>query len=301
VRSQIIGAVANCYYAISSARAQLYLQRETAEKWEKSVQIMKDMKEAGSTTEAAVVQSEAQYYSILASITDIETSIDQLNSTLSLLLNVMPQNWEIAAGRSLELPCSLQNGVPMSALAQRPDIRAKERAVAVAYYATNSARAAFYPSLTITATGGFTNSFGTIIKNPGDWFANIAGSLTAPLFSRGQNIARLKATKAQQQQAMNSFEYSILSASAEVSDALTAYNNCTAKRSLLDTQVQYMSRAVDVTETLFANSAATYSTTYLEVLTAQQSLLSAQMGYISCGLSRTQAIINLYQSLGGGR
>jgi outer membrane protein TolC len=86
-----------------------------------------------------------------------------------------------------------------------------------------------------------------------------------------------------------------------VSDALTAYNNCTAKRSLLDTQVQYMSRAVDVTETLFANSAATYSTTYLEVLTAQQSLLSAQMGYISCGLSRTQAIINLYQSLGGGR
>jgi outer membrane protein TolC len=201
----------------------------------------------------------------------------------------------------VSLPTEFSAGVPMQALASRPDVRASERAVAIAYYATNSARAAFYPSLNITATGGFTNSFGSVIMNPGKWFYNLAGSLTAPLFSRGQNIARLKAAKAQQEQAMNNFEYSVMNAAAEVSNALTAYGNATEKEELYNTQVGYMAQAVDITETLFKNSATSYNTTYLEVLTAQQNLLSAQMGYISCRLARSQAIINLYQSLGGGR
>jgi NodT family efflux transporter outer membrane factor (OMF) lipoprotein len=301
VRSQIIGGVANCYYAISSLEAQLELQQRTAETWRQSVDVMKSLKEAGSTTEAAVVQSSAQYYGILGSIKDLETSIDEAHNTLSLLVGTMPQHWSIPSGQMLTLPTEFSAGVPMQALASRPDVRASERAVAIAYYATNSARAAFYPSLNITATGGFTNSFGSVIMNPGKWFYTLAGSLTAPLFSRGQNIARLKAAKAQQEQAMNNFEYSVMNAAAEVSNALTAYGNATEKQELYNTQVDYMSQAVDITETLFKNSATSYNTTYLEVLTAQQNLLSAQMGYISCRLARSQAIINLYQSLGGGR
>lgn len=301
VRSQIIGGVANCYYAISALEGQLELQRATAAIWEKSVQTMKDMKEAGGTTEAAVVQSAAQYESILASITDLETSLAEANSTLSLLVGVMPQTWAIPPSQGLVLPEQFNAGVPMQALANRPDVRAGERSVAIAYYATNSARAAFYPSLSISPTGGFANSFGTMIINPGKWFINLAAQLTAPLFARGQNIARLKATKAQQQQAMNTFEHTLMSASSEVANALINYNNISRKEEHLVKQVGYMEQAVDITETLFLNSATNYNTTYLEVLTAQQNLLSVQMGYLNCRLARSQAVINLYQSLGGGR
>lgn len=300
VRSQIIGGVANLYYAISTLNAQLELQRETAKSWAESVEAMKAIKEAGGTTEAAVVQSTAQYYSILASIRDLETSIEQSNTSLSLLLGVMPQSWSIQPGLAIELPADFNAGVPMVALANRPDVRAQERQLAIAYYTTNSARAAFYPSLSISANGGFTNSLGNMIFNPGKWFVNLAGQLAAPLFARGQNIARLKATKAQQEQAMNTFEYTVMKASGEVSNALTSYANTSAKEDLLRKQVDYMTQAVDITETLFMNSATNYNTTYLEVLTAQQNLLGTQMGLLNCGLARSQAVINLYQSLGGG-
>ncbi len=303
VRSQIIGGVANCYYAISAIEGQLELQRATAKSWAQSVEIMKAMKEAGSpgVTEGAVVQSAAQYQSILASITDLETSLHEANNTLSLLVGVMPQTWEIPAARSVALPAEFNTGVPMSALANRPDVRAQEKALAIAFYATNSARAAFYPSLSISPTGGFTNSLGSAIFNPGKWFLNLAGQLTAPLFSRGQNIARLKAAKAQQQQSMNSFEYTLMKASGEVGSALVTYNNAMTKEAHLASQVELMTQAVDITETLFRNSASTYNTTYLEVLTAQQNLLGAQMNFINCQLTRSRAVINLYQSLGGGR
>ncbi len=301
VRSQIIGGVANCYYAISSIEAQLELQRQTASNWEKSVQMMKDIWEAGNTTAAAVVQSQAQYESILASIADLETSLHEMNTTLSLLVGVMPQTWAIPAAQGVTLPAEFNAGVPMVALANRPDVRAQERSLAVAYYATNSARAAFYPSLSISPVGGFTNSFGTTIMNPGKWFFNLAAQLTAPLFARGQNIARLKATKAQQEQSMNTFEYTLMKASGEVGSALVTYNNALTKEQHLASQVEYMTQAVDITETLFLNSATNYNTTYLEVITAQQNLLGAQMNFLNCQLARSQAVINLYQSLGGGR
>ncbi len=301
VRSQIIGGVANCYYAISALNGQLALQRETANIWANSVQMMEDMWEAGNTTAAAVVQSKAQYESILASISELETALHEANNSLSLIVGVMPQAWEIPAAQSVALPAQFNAGVPMTALANRPDVRAQEKSLAVAFYATNSARAAFYPQLSISATGGFTNSLGNMILNPGEWFLNLAGQLTAPLFARGQNIARLKAAKAQQQQSLNSFEYTIMKASAEVGSALVTYNNAVAKEGHLKSQVEYMAQAVDITETLFRNSATNYNTTYLEVLTAQQSLLGAQMNFINCQLARSQAVINLYQSLGGGR
>ncbi|MCM1449274.1 MAG: TolC family protein [Clostridiales bacterium] len=297
VRSQIIGGVANCYYSIAVLKAQLELNRTTAQIWERNVQVMKEYKEAGRTNEAAVMQADANYRSVLASITDLETSLHHANNTMSLLLKSKPAEWAVTAAPSLELPRAFESGVPMSQLAARPDIKASELAVAVAYYNTNSARAAFYPGLTITANYGFTNSFGSFIKNPGDWIASLAGSLTAPIFMRGQNIARLKATKAQQQQAMNNFEYALLSASAEVSTALTTYDNYCEKAAILAVQVDDLIKATDYTGELFKTDGATY----LEVLTAQSSLLSAQMSQLSCELARAQAVINLYQSLGGGR
>lgn len=298
VRSQIIGAVASCYYTIAVLQSQLNLSRQTAELWKQSVQTMRDFKQAGRVTEAAVVQSEAQYYSILASITDLETSLDKANNSMSLLLNEAPATWEIPATARMEVPQILRDGVAMRELAMRPDVRAAEEGLATAYYATNSARAAFYPGITITSNGGFTNLLGSFIKNPGDWFIQLAGSLTAPLFSRGQNIARLKGAKAQQQQAMNNFEHTLLSAAAEVNNYCVALDKTASKTAYLTEQVKNLEEAVEATNLLLAYDG---KTTYLEVLTAQSSLLNAQISLLSTELAREQALINLYQSLGGGR
>lgn len=296
-RSQLIAAVANTYYGIAALRSQLNLYRETAELWKESVGVMENMKEAGRTTEAAVVQSRANYYNILGGITDLEVSLEKLNNTMSLLLNVMPQDWPISADATLALPVKLGQGVPMSTLACRPDVRVAEQRLAVAFYATNSARAAFYPGLTLSVNGGYTNLLGGFIQNPGDWFYQLAGSLTAPIFARGQNIARLKGAKLQQEQALNNFEYTLLSAAGEVLNGLTIYAKADEKAAFIDQQVANLEKSVEYTNDLllYANG------TYLEVLTAQQSLLSAQMARINNQLARTQAIVNLYQSMGGGR
>lgn len=296
-RSQIISAVAGTYYAIAAINSQLELSRSTAMSWGESVETMKNLKVAGRVTEAAVVQSTANYYSIQASITDLEVQREQLNNTMSLLLNELPHDWNIITTLDFKAPAIVRSAIPMAELAARPDVAAAEQGLAAAYYATNSARAAFYPGLSITANGGFTNLLGSFVKNPGDWFYQLAGSLVAPIFSRGQNIANLEASKARQKQAFNNFEYALLNASAEVSDALTVYEKSAEKERLLVEQVANLEKSVEYTQDLLQ-----YSTgTYLEVLTAQQGLLAAQTSYIASRLSQVRAIINLYQALGGGR
>ncbi len=299
VRSQIIASVANCYYAIAALESQLQVSTSTAELWSQSVSTMKDLKESGKVTEVAVVQSEAQYYGILGSITDIKVNLDEMYNTMSLLLNKMPQKWSISPDAALNVPVIMRESVPMIELAARPDVAAAERNLAVAYYSTNSARSAFYPGLNITANGGFTNLLGSMIVNPGEFFLNLAGSLTAPLFSRGANISRLEAAKAQQKQAMNSFEYTLMSASAEVSNAMTLYEMSVEKQKMLDKQAEKLTLAVDYTQELLR--LGSYHTTYLDVLTAQQNLLSAQIASIAARNNQNRALVNLYQSLGGGR
>ena len=298
VRSQIISGVAQCYYTIASLESQLALLKETAKLWNESVTVMRNLKEAGRLREDAVVQSQAAYYSVEASLTDIETALVQANNSMSLLMNTMPVRWTISPDAALNLPALQRAAIPMTELAARPDVRAAEMQLAVAYYATSSARAAFYPSLNITANGGFTNLLGSFIKNPGDWFVQLAGQLTAPLFSRGMNIARLEAAKASQQQALNNFEYTLMSAAADVSNAMSVFETSQQKQQWLAMQVESYQKAVDITNELLLFDG---STTYLEVLTAQRNLLSAQTAQITTNLTAAQAIINLYQNLGGGR
>jgi multidrug efflux system outer membrane protein len=191
----------------------------------------------------------------------------------------------------------MAEGIPMQYIAARPDVKAAEQSFAMAYYSTNVARSAFYPNIVISANGGFTNLLGSIIQNPGVWFYQLAASLTQPLFQNGKNIANLKAAKAQQEQALNTFEYTVLSASSEVSDALVAYNKNRQRVKMLQEQVNNLEKAVEYNNDLLTLGTATY----LEVLTAQQSLLSAQLSELQCELQISQSAINLYQALGGGR
>ncbi|MEZ3532975.1 MAG: TolC family protein [Muribaculaceae bacterium] len=298
VRSQIVCGVANVYYSLVMLNQQLDLTKRTSEIWKEQVESMELLKEAGRTNEAAVVQSRANYYNIMSSIPTLETSLTTLHNTLSLLLNTYPQTWDVTSELDFTIPDNLVNGIPVSYLAVRPDVRAAERSLAAAYYSTNSARAAFYPSLVISAQGGFTNLLGSMIKNPGEWFIQLAGQLTAPIFSRGQNIATLEAAKAQQKQALNTFEYAVLSASADVSDALVTYNKNVDKNKYLQLQVDELEKSVEYTNELFMYN---QSTTYLEVLTARSSLLNAQLACIANWHDRAAALISLYQAVGGGR
>lgn len=298
VRSQIICGVANCYYNLMLLNQQLELTQRTSVIWKDQVESMKLMKEAGWVNEAAVVQSAANYWSIMGSIPDIKEGIHQLQNTMSLLLHEYPKEWAVSDDMAFELPVEIKDGVPMSYLAARPDVRASERSLAAAYYTTNSARAAFYPGLTISSNGGFTNLLGSIVSNPGKWFVQLAGSLVAPIFSRGQNIANLEVAKAQQKQAMNNFETAVLNASAEVSDALASYRYNHEKRECLLQQINNLEKSVEYTQELLTLD---QNTTYLEVLTARSSLLSAQLSSLGAWQSKVSALISLYQAVGGGR
>lgn len=297
-RSQIVCGVANVYYSLVMLNQQLDLTKRTSEIWKEQVETMELLKNAGRTNEAAVVQSRANLYNIMSSIPTLEISIHELQNTMSLLLNTYPQTWEVTSDLNFDLPAQVVNGVPLQYLATRPDVRAAERSLAAAYYSTNSARAAFYPSIVISAQGGFTNLLGSIIKNPGEWFVQLAGQLTAPIFSRGQNIATLEAAKAQQKQAMNNFEYAVLAASADVSDALVSYNQNEKRREYLELQVDQLEKSVEYTNELFMYNS---STTYLEVLTARSGLLNAQLACIANWHEKASSLISLYQAVGGGR
>lgn len=297
-RSQVISAVANVYYSLVLLHQQLDLTERTSVIWKDQVESMKLMKEAAYVNEAAVVQSTANYWSIMSSIPDIRQSIHEMNNTMAQLLHEHYNDYDVTGSLEFNLPVDPDRGVPMSYLAQRPDVRAAERGLAAAYYSTSSARAAFYPSLNITAQGGFTNMLGSMVVNPGKFFLQLAGQLTAPLFSRGQNIANLKVAKLRQQQAMNTFENTVLSASADVSDALSKYRNNHEKREYVLKQIESLEKSVEYTQELLSLD---QKTTYLEVLTAQSSLLNAQIASLNCWHNKVSACISLYQAVGGGR
>jgi len=196
-----------------------------------------------------------------------------------------------------QLPEKLSTGIPLQMLSNRPDVKQAEMALASAYYSTNQARAAFYPQITLSGSAGWTNSAGSVIINPGKFLLSAVGSLTQPLFAKGANTARLKITKAEQQAALLAFQQSILAAGTEVSNALYQYQSAGEKCIQRKQQIESLNGAVDKTQQLMKFG----SSTYLEVLTAQQSLLSARLSDVADRFERIQAVINLYQALGGGR
>ena len=297
VRTQLIASVANLYYTLLMLDSQQQVTRETAAKWKTSVETMRSMKEAGMTTEAGVAQYEGTYYSIESSLRDLDHQIRQIENSLCSLLGRTPQAVERGSLAAQRLPEQISVGVPVQLLSNRPDVRASEFALMQAYYATAEARSALYPTITLSGAAGWTNSAGSMIVNPGKLLLNAAASLLQPIFNAGANRARVKIMKAQQEEAKLSFRQTLLNAGAEVNNALSQYQSARSKSDLRAKQIEAMERAVESTELLMQHS----STTYLEVLTAQQSLLSARLSQIADRFDEIQGVVNLYQALGGGR
>lgn len=296
-RTALIANVANLYYTLLMLDSQFEVTSRTAAKWNESVETMRAMKDAGMTNEAGVAQYEANTLAIEASLHDLENQIRVTENALCTILAEGPHT--IARGElsSQQLPDELTVGVPLQMLTNRPDVRSAEYALMQAYYATNSARSALYPQITLSGTAGWTNSAGSMIVNPGKLLLNAAASLVQPIFNAGRNRAQVKIAKAQQEETRLAFQQTLLNAGAEINNALTQYQTARAKTDLRTRQIEALERAVESTRLLMRHG----NTTYLEVLTAEQSLLQAQLSEISDRFEEIQGTLNLYQALGGGR
>ena len=298
-RVQLIANTANLYYTLLMLDRQLQITEGTAEILKKNTETMEAMKDAGiyNTTEAAVEQSRAAYAQVQASLPDIRANIREIENSLCLLLGEPAHAIERGVLEDQKLPSEFSVGIPLQLLSNRPDVKAAEQALAAAYYNTNVARSNFYPRITLSGSAGWTNSAGAGIVNPGKLLASAIASLTQPLFQNGANIAKLRIAKAQQEEAKIQFQTALLNAGNEVSNALTQYQSCTEKVTARNMQVNSSKNAADYTKELFNLG----TSTYLEVLSAEQSYLSAQLSEVSDAFSRMQAVISLYQALGGGR
>ena len=297
VRSSIICGIANVYYSLLMLDRQVAITTETSDIYKENVRVMEAMKTAGMTTEAGVAQMRAASNQIDASLIDLKRQVRETENSLAILLGRAPQTIERTTLDEQVMPEKLMAGVPLQLLENRPDVKMAEMTLAAAYYSTNQARAAFYPGLTITGTAGWTNGSNISVSNPGVFLMQAMASLAQPIFNKGKLIANLKVTKAEEKIAQMNYQQTILKAGKEVSDALFLFDCQNKKLENDKVRVEQLNKAVIATKALFQSASATY----LEVLTSQQSLLSAQLSEVDDNFQRIQAVINLYSAVGGGR
>lgn len=296
VQTQLVATIANSYYTLLMLDKQLEISRSTAEIWADNLRVMKALKKAGQTTEMAVAQIEASKLAVDASLLSLQQQIIEMENSISSLLGDVPRQITRSTLDVQLFPDTLSIGVPLHLLQRRPDVRQSEAALAAACYVTNQAYAAFYPSITLSGSAGWTNAAGAVISNPGEWLFSAIGSLVQPLFNRGQNIANLKVAKAQQEEALLSFRQSLLDAGNEVNNALLQWQTARQRLELDKQQIASLRSAVRSSELLMKHS----SQNYLEVLTARQTLLEAELSAVSDRFDEIQGVINLYHALGGG-
>lgn len=297
VQTKVISNIANMYYTLLMLDKQLRVVNDMSKLVEETWNIMKIQKELGRVKETSVQSAEANLYSVQAQAADLKRQIRETENSLSLLLGQQAQTIKRGTFEGQSLPSKFSTGIGLQLLNNRPDVHYAEMSLAQCFYDVNTARSKFYPNITISGTGAFTNSGGGGIVNPGKWLLSAVGSLTQPIFAHGQIIAGLKVAKSKQEQAYNTWQNAVLSAGSEVSNALVLYNSSDEKSKLEEKQVESLKKNVEYNKMLFNDGSATY----LEVITAQQSLLNAELSKVADDFYKMQAVVNLYYALGGGR
>jgi len=296
VQTGLVANIANFYFALLALDQQLSITQQTIINWDTTVQTMRALKEAARVTEAAVVQTEAQRYAAEVTIPDLKQSIKETENALSILVGLSPGSINRSRLENQSSIAVLQTGVPVQLLANRPDVLQAELNFRYFFELTNVARTNFYPSLTITGSAGLSSlSFGQLF-NPTSLAASIAAGLTQPVFNRRLNKTRLEVAKAQQQEAILNFQNTLLNAGREVSDALSLHETALEKIAIRTNQMTALQKSVDYTQELIRNGFGNY----VEIITARQSLLQAELGGVNDRLQQLQATVNLYRSLGGG-
>jgi len=225
-----------------------------------------------------------------AEIVGLRNSIVSTEASLCLLLAEPPHHIERSTFEQFEMPEQLHIGLPVRLLDARPDVRMAERNVEIAYYSTQQARQSFYPSLSIDGMIGYAGTFNAL-----GLIAEAVGSLAQPIFQGGQLKAQLRNAKADQERARLDFAYALYNAGNEVYKYKKACETAEEKAGHIGIRVNALQEAYNATTELMNHG----STTYLEVLTAQESLLSAQLSQVENQYNMIQALINLYTALGG--
>ncbi|WAC42138.1 efflux transporter outer membrane subunit [Pedobacter sp. SL55] len=296
VQTQLISSIATNYYTLLALDLQLKITEQTLASRIKNVEAIKELKEAGIVNGAAVVQSEANRYAAEVSIPDLKRSIRETENALNLLLGKGAGSVTRNTLEAQQDYKDLKVGLSSQLLKNRPDVQQAELAFRVAFENTNLAKTYFYPQLTLTANGGLSSLKLENFFNNSIFYSFVAG-LTQPIFNKGQNKARLTSAKAAQQESYFAFQKAVLTAGSEVSNALYAYQAAVEKENSREKQIASLEKAVDYTKELLKFSSAT---NYTDVLTSEQSLLTAQLSAVSDKLQKLQSIVNLYRALGGG-
>ena len=294
VRAQVVGGVANAYYTLLMLDEQLRIVTEMSKMAKETWEMMKLQHQLGRMRSTSVQSAEAAYLSTQTQANDFRRQIRATENALSLLIGQAGQQIPRSTLAQQSLPNEFATGVGIALLKNRPDVHNAEMNLAACFHDVQTARSQFYPTISIGATGAFSNGGGSI--NPGKWLVNLFGSLTQPIFARGALIANLKVSKLKYEQAFNSWQNAILSAGNEVSNALVNYNSYDANSKLEKQRVEVLTKNVEDTRALYKSSGSSY----LEVLTAQTQLLSAQINKVTDDFNKMQAVVSLYTALGGG-
>lgn len=296
VRSELIAGIANTYYSLLMLDEQVAISQSTLEVWKEQVRTMEARMKVGEETENAVTQARASLYELEATHNDLLRQQRETENSLCTLLGMTSRSLERGTLDKQIFPETLPTGIPVRLLSRRPDIVQAEMTLANAYYTTNQARSAFYPNLNLSGSAGWTNALRQAVTNPGDWILSAVASLTQPLFNRGKLISNLRVSKDEEQIALLNYRQALLDAGQEVNDALYATESAGRSLESHRKQCRELERTVQTSEALYRTGNATY----LELLTARQSLLNARLNVVTDSFTQCQAVINLYQALGGG-
>ena len=299
VQQALVANIANIYYSLCMLDAQLGISELTAKNWRESVETTRKLMAAGRSNKAAVAQSEANCFNVEANLLDLREGIIEAENALCTILGEVPHHIDRSTLDDFQVPAAIETGLPIALLQNRPDVRQAELALASKFYDVNIAQASFYPSLTLSGTLGFTNNGSSVELSPGKWLWNILGQLTQPIFQNGRLRAQKRVALMQQEEAAMAFQQSLVAAGNEVNTALMKLQTAQGKREYIDGQINSLTDAVTATEALYKDNVSR-QVNYLNVLTAQTGLLSAQLGQLANQYTIISATIDLYQALGGG-
>ncbi len=295
VRANLVSAVARQYFMLQVLDRQLDILTETDSLWNASLETQKALWENGRSYSTAVNQMESSYLNVKTQIVDVHRNIRSVENALCALLAIPPQTLRRNEWGTSTLPECIELGIPAEMLLYRPDIRMADYAMAEAFYNTQAARQAFYPSLTLSGVLGWANSAGAAIVNPGALLLNAMLSLMQPIFSRGKLIANKKVAQLNEKDMQQKYVQTVINAGNQVNEALADCRVAAEKHEYYHRQVEVLHEAYTGTHALMDSGKASY----LEVLTAQETLLNAQLNEAMNMYKGSQAVIALYVALGG--
>ena len=296
VKTSLVSQIATTYYQLLALDKQISVTEETIETRSKSLETITALKEAGQENQVGVDQTAAQLYSAQSQLLDLKNALYKTENTLSILLSEAPQDYDRGTLDDQKLSANMQLGVPALLLRNRPDIMQAEYGLVNSFELTNVARSNFYPSITLSAQGGFQSLELDNWIDSSSIFANLVGGLTQPIFNGRKVRTAYEVAKAQQEQSLLSFKQSLLVAGKEVSEALYDYNISVEKEAFVSKQVVALKRAEDNSEELLNSGYLTY----LDLLTARENSLNAELSLVDNKLDQLSATVELYRSLGGG-